>query len=194
MGNTQSSEGDGGNRRQSGHHGTASDGQSGSQSGGGGLTHRLSRRAKPASAGVPMPTIQTPPGSSAAQRGNSRRRGPGVGPVDMLSPVVGSPLPDSSMMPGQTGLLGRNISQRAAAHAMPETIPQTLPNQSGLAQMMAARMITGEEGGRSPLSGISDDRIRWMADGVTGTSQPESSGRVGMLDDDDEDMAKAQKT
>ncbi|KAJ1859131.1 hypothetical protein GGH12_005739 [Coemansia sp. RSA 1822] len=147
MGNTQSTEGDGGNRRHSGHHGTGnSDGPSGS------LTHRLSRRSKPA-AGVPMPAMQ------AAPRPGSRRRG-GVGPVDMVSPVVGSPLPDASLMAG----LASRVAGPTGGHAMPETIPQTLPNQSGLAQMMAARQVTAEETGRSPRSGISDDRIRWMAD------------------------------
>ncbi|KAJ2367991.1 hypothetical protein H4S02_010186 [Coemansia sp. RSA 2611] len=143
MGNTQSSEGEGGSRRHSGQH--AGDAQ-------GGLSQRLARRAK---AGVPMPQMQAAPGGVA--RAGSRRRGP----VDMQSPVVGSPLPDG----GGVAAVPIGRAGRAAGHAVPETIPQTLPTQSGLAQLMAAREVAGA-GARSPVSGISDDRIRWMADGA----------------------------
>ncbi|KAI9482114.1 hypothetical protein LPJ78_000863 [Coemansia sp. RSA 989] len=194
MGNTQSTEGEGGNRRHSGHHGQSGDG---GQSGG--LSHRLSRKSKPAeTAAVPMPPMQGPPGSAAQQQlqsRNSRRRGPGVGPVDMISPVVGSPLPDSSVGPSSHAPMPiRGNRTATTAHAMPETIPQTLPNQSGLAQIMAARKITDDEMGRSPLSGISDDRIRWMADGMMGTSlSDQAAGLAGSMANGNDEF-KAQKT
>ncbi|KAJ2783175.1 hypothetical protein H4R18_001842 [Coemansia javaensis] len=169
-----------------------------SNNGGGGLSHRLSRRAKPAA--VPMPAMQAPPGAGSSQRQQSPqlpgRRGhhhlhaPGVGPVDMQSPVVGSPLPDFGVPPAGAMAIGRRTGPGGGAPGlggpahmgMPETIPQTLPNQSGLAQMMGARRITADETGRSPQAGISDDRIRWMAEGVTG-ALGQSSGGGSVLDD-----------
>ncbi|KAI9503993.1 hypothetical protein GGI25_000873 [Coemansia spiralis] len=206
MGNTQSTEGDGGNRRHSGHHRTGSNAGAGANSGqgggnagaaAGGLSHRFSRRSKPAAtAAVPMPTIQTPTGHDGSipihqsLQQHQRRSGgrPGVGPVDMQSPVVGSPLPDASMIPGHGGMASsRYGGGRGMNHmAMPETIPQTLPNQGGIAQMMAARKIGPEAGGRSPLSGISDDRIRGIIDGIAGVEIPsKGSGLAGSLSNRD---------
>ncbi|KAJ1735728.1 hypothetical protein LPJ61_000380 [Coemansia biformis] len=112
----------------------------------------------------------------------------------MQSPVVGSPLPDLGMTPGPAGMaMGRRVGAAGLGAAggpahmgMPETIPQTLPNQGGLAQMMAARRITADETGRSPLSGISDDRIRWMAEGTPSSSLPGHNNglAVGMAGDE----------
>ncbi|KAJ2410557.1 hypothetical protein H4218_001553 [Coemansia sp. IMI 209128] len=186
MGNTQSADGDGNARRHSGHQGNAaaSDGASMTSqppSHGGGISHRLSRRSKPASAAVPVPTAHTPMDTNGGMGGvhqqlrNHHRHPPGVGPVDMLSPVVGSPLPDSSLAQGYGNIAaGRFQGGAGAAHmAVPESIPQTLPNQGGLAQMMAARKIGSGAGGRSPLTGISDDRIRSIVESAA------SGGRVG---------------
>ncbi|KAJ1919225.1 hypothetical protein LPJ71_001565, partial [Coemansia sp. S17] len=143
MGNTQSADGDGGNRRHSGHHGgatTASDGASATSqppSHSGGISHRLSRRSKPASAAAPAPAVQVPMdtnggiGGAQQQPRNNNRHPPGVGPVDMLSPVVGSPLPDSSLVHGYGNIAASRFQGGpGAAHmAVPESIPQTLPNQ-----------------------------------------------------------------
>ncbi|KAJ2084308.1 hypothetical protein H4R24_000101 [Coemansia sp. RSA 988] len=195
MGNTQSAEGEGSSRR----HGSTGDGATGQVSGG--LAHRLSRRSKPApaTAEVPIPAIQVSTGKATSnnqhhpqqRRRSQNQNSLGVGPVDMLSPVVGSPLPDSSLIQGlPAGMaVNRYEAGRGPTHmGMPETIPQTLPNQSGLAQMMAARKITAEETGRSPLSGISDDRIRWMAEGAAGAGLPnERSSLAGSITDDDYD-------
>ncbi|KAJ2368696.1 hypothetical protein IW150_005340 [Coemansia sp. RSA 2607] len=165
MGNSQSTEIDGGNRRHSGsHHGAGAEGAGASTSvgagAGGGFTHRLSRRSKGGAAHAPapaagatagaIPEIQVSAGGDAGQQQQRNH-----GPMDMLSPVVGSPLPDSNMMiPGQGGPRGG----RGMAHvAVPEAIPQTLPNQGGLAQMMGARMMEPGVVGRSPRSGVSDD-------------------------------------
>ncbi|KAJ2742541.1 hypothetical protein GGI20_004404, partial [Coemansia sp. BCRC 34301] len=188
MGNTQSADGDGSTRRHSGHQSSGSaaahDGGSAAAqplSHGGGLSHRLSRRSKPPSAAAatpPVPAIQMPTGANGGQQlpRNYNRHPPGVGPVDMLSPVVGSPLPDSSLVPGYGNIAaGRFQGGAGAAHmAVPESIPQTLPNQGGLAQMMAARRIGTGAGGRSPLTGISDDRIRSIVEGTA------TSGRAGV--------------
>ncbi|KAJ2551955.1 hypothetical protein EV175_003490 [Coemansia sp. RSA 1933] len=204
MGNSQSVEGEGGNRRHSGAHQTDAGGSGGTSHGAGvpgGLSHRFSRRSKPAppsaTAAVPVPTIQTPDGQDGGIPINQRQQQqhqqqhqfpnrylgrPGVGAVDMHSPVVGSPLPDLGTLPGQGGMASSRyggVGMRGVPHmAMPETIPQTLPNQGGLAQMMAARNIGPEAGGRSPLSGISDDRIRGIIDGIAGAGIP---GRGGAL-------------
>ncbi|KAJ2473249.1 hypothetical protein EV174_005733, partial [Coemansia sp. RSA 2320] len=219
MGNTQSADGDGGGaRRHSSHHGAANDNASpaanSSQSGGGGggLSHRLSRRSKPAAATVstatPIPAIQVPTGTngSGAQKLpiNHSRHPPGVGHVDMQLPVVGSPLPDSSLIPGYGNMAaGRPDGRGGVAHmAVPEAIPQTLPNQGGLAQMMAARNIGPGAGGRSPLTGISDDRIRGIAEGTVGVAGRLHGRRTSGLatsfipgdDDDDSEVAKAAPT
>ncbi|KAJ1733135.1 hypothetical protein H4217_008234 [Coemansia sp. RSA 1939] len=204
MGNSQSTEGDSGNRRHSNAHqpdaGAGGAGH-GTASGAGGLSHRFSRRSKAAAptttAAVPVPTIQVPAGHDGGIPINPRQQQqqqfpnrylgrPGVGAVDMHSPVVGSPLPDSGTIPGQGGMassryggVGGGVGMRGAPHmAMPETIPQTLPNQGGLAQMMAARRIGPDVGGRSPMSGISDERIRGIIDSIAGAGAP---GRVGGL-------------
>ncbi|KAJ2035048.1 hypothetical protein H4S03_004581 [Coemansia sp. S3946] len=191
MGNTQSADGDGGNRRHSGHHGgatTASDGASATSqppSHSGGISHRLSRRSKPASAAAPAPAVQVPMdtnggiGGAQQQPRNNNRHPPGVGPVDMLSPVVGSPLPDSSLVHGYGNIAASRFQGGpGAAHmAVPESIPQTLPNQGGLAQMMAARKIGPGAGGRSPLTGISDDRIRSIVEGTAGGGRAGFHGR-----------------
>ncbi|KAJ2449035.1 hypothetical protein GGF42_004904 [Coemansia sp. RSA 2424] len=187
MGNTQSADGDGGTRRHSAHQGgsaaTAHDTPSAATqqppSHGGGLSHRLSRRSKPSSSAAPIPAIHVPMDTNGAQQlpRNYNRHPPGVGPVDMLSPVVGSPLPDSSLVPGYGNIAASRFQGGAgAAHmAVPESIPQTLPNQGGLAQMMAARRIGPGAGGRSPLTGISDDRIRGIVEGTAG-----GGGRAGV--------------
>ncbi|KAJ1904061.1 hypothetical protein LPJ81_002720 [Coemansia sp. IMI 209127] len=215
MGNSQSAEGDGGNRRHSGaHQADAGAGGTGHGAGApGSLSHRFSRRSKPAApsatAAVPVPTIQAPSGHGGGIPINQRQQPNNMFPnrhlgrpgVDMHSPVVGSPLPDSGTIPGQGGMASSRYGgagMRGAPHmAMPETIPQTLPNQGGLAQMMAARNIGPEAGGRSPLSGISDDRIRGIIDGIAGASVPGRGGLAGSLsqrdidfDDDDERRSK----
>ncbi|KAJ2725285.1 hypothetical protein GGI07_001418 [Coemansia sp. Benny D115] len=162
MGNSQSIEGDSGNRRHSGGgHNQLTGPAEGGNAHGGSLSHRLSRRSKgnstgaAGSAAAPIPAIHVS-GGEAQQAYHARGHAAGVGAMDMLSPVVGSPLPDSSMMiPGQ-GSAGRG--GRGVAHvAVPEVIPQTLPAQGGLAQIMGARMIAPGAGGQSPRSGISED-------------------------------------
>ncbi|PIA19287.1 AMPKBI-domain-containing protein [Coemansia reversa NRRL 1564] len=203
MGNTQSAEGEGGSRKHGIHQGGSGEGGATGHSGGGGgsLAHRLSRRSKPAAAtaAVPMPTVKVSTENTTSNnqynsqqhRRSQNKHTLGVGPVDMLSPVVGSPLPDSSLTQGLPAGMAVNKYEagRGPIHmGMPETIPQTLPNQSGLAQMMAARKITAEETGRSPLSGISDDRIHWMGEG-TGDSGlvNEKISLAGNTTDDDYD-------
>ncbi|KAJ1945371.1 hypothetical protein EC988_005768, partial [Linderina pennispora] len=96
MGNTQSVEGTpaghAGNPRHSTHHGTAS-----SDTAQGGISRRLSRRSKPTvTTSAAVPSIQTVPVRNANRP--STLHPPAVGPVDMLSPVVGSPLPDSALL------------------------------------------------------------------------------------------------
>ncbi|KAJ1668059.1 hypothetical protein IW140_000776 [Coemansia sp. RSA 1813] len=219
MGNSQSTEGDGGNRRHSGAHQTdAGAGATGHGAGApGGLSHRFSRRSKPAApsatAAVPVPTTQAPGSHGGSIPINQRQqhhqqlqnRHLGRPGVDMHSPVVGSPLPDLGTLPGQGGMASSRFGgagTRGAPHmVMPETIPQTLPNQGGLAQMMAARNIGPEAGGRSPLSGISDDRIRGIIDGISGAGvQGRGGGFAGSLSqrdvdfEDDEELRSKRKT
>ncbi|KAJ1829793.1 hypothetical protein LPJ56_000105 [Coemansia sp. RSA 2599] len=162
MGNSQSTEADHGNRRHSGaHHGGHADGAAGTAAGG--LAHRFSRRSKGTTAttttsatgttATAVPAIQVTGGNNDQQQQQQQQGNHGA--MDMLSPVVGSPLPDTNMaIPGQSSAR----AGRGAAHvAVPETIPQTLPNQGGLAQIMGARMMAPGVESRSPRSGISDD-------------------------------------
>ncbi|KAJ1872133.1 hypothetical protein LPJ57_005107 [Coemansia sp. RSA 486] len=166
MGNSQSTENEPGNRRHSGsHQGNHADGTATAAHGS--LSHRLSRRSKgttattttSATGTTTLPSIHVTGGS-----GGQQQQPPNNHAMDMLSPVVGSPLPDTTMaIPG----LGNNNNRLGNAHvAVPETIPQTLPNQGGLAQIMGARMMAPGVEGRSPRSGLSDD--------------PRMAGSIGM--------------
>ncbi|KAJ1850827.1 hypothetical protein LPJ57_008004, partial [Coemansia sp. RSA 486] len=145
MGNSQSTENEHGNRRHSGsHQGSHTDGTATAAHGS--LSHRLSRRSKGTTATTTTSATGTTTVPSIHVTGGSdgQQQPPNNHAMDMLSPVVGSPLPDTMMaIPG----LG-NSNRLGNVHvAVPETIPQTLPNQGGLAQIMGARMMApGVEG------------------------------------------------
>ncbi|KAJ1947941.1 hypothetical protein GGF37_000088 [Kickxella alabastrina] len=206
MGNTQSTEAEPSNRRHNVSHrraGSAEGASGAAPTASGGLSHRLSRRTKTPGAGTttsaaPVPVIQVSGGSADGQSQKQRQQqqhsyrnhAAGVGAMDMLTPVVGSPLPDSNMMiPGQ-GSMGRG--GRSPVHiAVPEVIPQTLPKQGGLAQMMGARMIAPGVGGRSPRSGISED-LRLMGNAGMAIPRRRSSGLASSFSPND-DCVRAEK-
>lgn len=143
MGNTQSTETEGGG----GHTPTGG--------GGGGLAHRLSRRSRHQHPHPPAQTAATAAAAPAVVSHNITAVA-GNAAMDMQTPVVGSPLPPM--------LMTQPIPAASNNQPMPEAIPQTLPTQGGLAQLMAARRVGAGVDGRSPRSGISDDR---MMDGVS---------------------------